>query len=194
VPNVFTLYGGTAVALQLGHRTSVDFDFFAFQPIDPIALVESIPLLSGARITQSEPDTLCAIVDRVGPVKFSFFGLRRLRSLFSPLLAPENGVKIAALGDLMAAKLLAVQRRAEAKDYIDIDAMVTIGGETLLQGLASARALHGALFSPLASLKALTFFEDFDSKNLPNVVRARLTEAVRSCDLDAVAALTEGEP
>ena len=35
VPDAFTLYGGTAVALRLGHRQSIDFDFFALEPIDP---------------------------------------------------------------------------------------------------------------------------------------------------------------
>lgn len=39
VPPAFALYGGTAIALHLGHRTSVDFDFFAAEAFDP----ESLP-------------------------------------------------------------------------------------------------------------------------------------------------------
>jgi hypothetical protein len=44
-PKSFTLYGGTALALRLGHRVSIDFDFFSNQPFDPDDLAASIPYL-----------------------------------------------------------------------------------------------------------------------------------------------------
>lgn len=40
-PRQFTLYGGTALALRLGHRESVDFDFFSRQPFEPNQLAEN---------------------------------------------------------------------------------------------------------------------------------------------------------
>ena len=43
-PGKFVLYGGTAIALQLGHRESVDFDFFTDQTFDPQSLYDEIPL------------------------------------------------------------------------------------------------------------------------------------------------------
>ncbi len=45
VPTRFVLYGGTALALQLGHRVSVDFDFFAPSDIDPDQLPDSVSFL-----------------------------------------------------------------------------------------------------------------------------------------------------
>ncbi len=39
-PNHFILYGGTAIALRLGHRVSIDFDFFSSQTVDPDQLVQ----------------------------------------------------------------------------------------------------------------------------------------------------------
>jgi hypothetical protein len=54
VPPEFTLYGGTAIALQLGHRQSVDFDFFGNRPFDPTNLQSSIPFLAKARVLQRE--------------------------------------------------------------------------------------------------------------------------------------------
>ncbi|MBF0191084.1 MAG: nucleotidyl transferase AbiEii/AbiGii toxin family protein [Magnetococcales bacterium] len=48
VPEEFALYGGTAIALHLGHRESVDFDFFGNKPLDPTKLVPAIPFLAGA--------------------------------------------------------------------------------------------------------------------------------------------------
>ena len=57
-PNHFVLYGGTALALRLGHRESVDFDFFSQQAFRPAELLRSIPYLQGQQVTQQEPNTL----------------------------------------------------------------------------------------------------------------------------------------
>ncbi len=48
----FVLYGGTAIALQLGHRASVDFDFFANRPLDKETLRVSCPCLATATVLQ----------------------------------------------------------------------------------------------------------------------------------------------
>ena len=58
LPEHFVLYGGTALALQLGHRTSNDFDFFSAQPIDPRQLYETLDFVAQGRITQEERNTL----------------------------------------------------------------------------------------------------------------------------------------
>jgi hypothetical protein len=68
VPDEFVLYGGTALALHLGHRNSIDFDFFARRPLDLSQLEGAIPFLAGANIIQREKNTLSAIVDRGEPV------------------------------------------------------------------------------------------------------------------------------
>ena len=73
-PKTFVLYGGTALALRLGHRQSEDFDFFSNQPFHPNSLRDSVPYLKNAEMTQFHDNTLTAIVDRNGPVKLSFFG------------------------------------------------------------------------------------------------------------------------
>ncbi len=62
LPEEFVLYGGTAIALHLGHRQSVDFDFFGSRPFNPGELVERIPFLTGATVTQQAPNTLSATV------------------------------------------------------------------------------------------------------------------------------------
>jgi len=46
VPSQYVLYGGTAVALHLGHRESVDFDFFSAEPLDKNKLVEALPFFA----------------------------------------------------------------------------------------------------------------------------------------------------
>jgi hypothetical protein len=184
VPPEFVLYGGTAIALYLGHRESVDFDFFGKKPLDPARLVPAIPFLAGATVTQREPNTFSCTVDRGGVVKLSFFGLPGLPRLLPPLIAPDNGLQVASLLDLAGAKASVVQQRAEAKDYIDIDALLTDGRVDLPTALAAARAVHGTTFNPQSTLKALCYFEDGNLRRLPKPVKDRLAKAVREVDLD----------
>lgn len=155
VPLEFVLYGGTAIALQLGHRHAVGFDVFGNRALDAMRLVPAVPFLDGATVTKREPNSFSCLVDRGGVVKLSFFGLPGIPRLLPPLIAPDNGLRIASLLDLAGMKASVVQMRAEAKDYLDIDAMLTDGRIDLPMALASARAIYGAAFNPLATLKAL---------------------------------------
>ena len=182
-PKEFTLYGGTAIALYLGHRQSVDFDFFGERRLDPNRLTLAIPYLIGATITQREPDTLSCIVERGGPVKLSFFGVPQLR-LQDPCVADDNGLRIASLIDLAATKARVVQLRAEARDYVDVDALLTDGRIDLPSALGAACAIYGAEFNPQITLKALTYFEEDSLRSLPGQLRDRLAAAVRAVDLD----------
>ncbi|HEX4079927.1 MAG TPA: nucleotidyl transferase AbiEii/AbiGii toxin family protein [Rhizomicrobium sp.] len=191
VPPEFVLYGGTAIALRLGHRRSVDFDFFGDRPLDPDHLVPAIPFLAAATVTQREPGTLSCIVDRGGAVKLSFFGVPGMPRLRPPLIAPENGLQVASLLDLAGTKALVVQLRAEARDYIDIDALLADGRIDLPAALASARAIYGMQFNPQITLKALCYFEDGSLRTLPQEMRNRLARAASAVDLDRLPMLAE---
>jgi hypothetical protein len=124
VPAGFVLYGGTALALRLGHRASEDFDFFSNQDFQPDDLERQISFLQGSQRLQSSTNTLVAVVERGGPVKVSFFGGLSLRRVRDPEPAEGPGVLVASLLDLAATKTKAVQDRAEAKDYLDIDRLL----------------------------------------------------------------------
>ncbi|HEX2842163.1 nucleotidyl transferase AbiEii/AbiGii toxin family protein [Hyphomicrobium sp.] len=178
----FTLYGGTAIALQLGHRVSVDFDFFALEPIDTGALYQNTSFLSGARIIQREANTLTCIVERDGPVKLSFFGLPNLKRINAPLRTSDTNLPVASLLDLAGTKAEVVQHRAAAKDYADIDALISAGID-LRTHLQAGRKVYGDVFVPIATVKALTYFDDGDLATLPPNVKARLAKAAADVDL-----------
>jgi hypothetical protein len=184
VPPEFVLYGGTAIALHLGHRHSVDFDFFGSQAFDPAKLTASVPFMTAAKITQRAPNTLSGIVDRGGPVKLSFFGVPGLPRLAPPAIVSDNGLQIASLLDLAGTKVNVVQLRAEAKDYRDIDAILRDGRIDLSTALASAQALYGPQFNPEIALKALSFFDEGNLRRLSKATKSRLAQAVREVDLD----------
>ncbi len=184
VPAWFVLYGGTAIALHFGHRVSVDFDFFGNRPLDPDLLVPAVPFLADAVVTQREPNTLSCTVRRGGAVKLSFFGLPNLVRLRPPLIAADNGLRVASLLDLAAAKARVVQLRAEAKDYIDIDALLTEGTVDLPMALGAARVIYGPTFNLANTLKALSYFSDGNLRRLPRAMKARLAAAARDVDID----------
>jgi len=190
VPAEFVLYGGTAVALHLGHRQSVDFDFFGTARFDPATLAAAIPFLAEATITQRAANTLSAVVERDGPVKVSFFGVPGVPRLRAPHVAPGNGLKVAALLDLAGMKASVVQQRAEAKDYIDIDAILRDGRIDLPTALAAAQAIYGRQFNPQITLKALSFFDDGNLRGLPKATQDRLAQAARTADLDRLPVIT----
>jgi hypothetical protein len=191
VPPYFVLYGGTAIALHIGHRDSIDFDFFAFRPFDTMVLYNEIPFLAGSQIIQQAKNTLTCRVDRAGSVKISFFGLPQIHAIEPPHIA-ENGLKIASLIDLAGMKAAVVQQRPEAKDYIDIDAIMG-HGISLPTALAAAQAIYGQGFNPQITLKALSYFGEGDLEKLPQAVKERIIKAVESVDLGSLPKLKKGE-
>jgi len=140
--------------------------------------------MKGANIIQRDRNTLSAIVDRGGPVKVSFFGVPNLPRLSPAVVAKDNGLGVASLLDLAGTKASVVQVRAEAKDYIDIDALITAGKVDLPLALAAAQRLYGSTFNPQITLKALSFFADGDLSRLPEDMKLRLAAAAREVDLD----------
>jgi Nucleotidyl transferase AbiEii toxin, Type IV TA system len=184
VPEEFVLYGGTAVALHLGHRHSIDFDFFGNSAFDPSVLETGIPFLGGAKTVQRERNTLSAVVDRGGRVKVSFFGVPNLPRLGQPHVSKDNKLRVASLLDLAGTKASVLQVRAEAKDYIDMDALMTMGKITLPTALAAAQKLYGSSFNPEVTLKALSYFGDGNLHTLADDVKRRLVVAAREVDLE----------
>jgi hypothetical protein len=174
----FVLYGGTAVSLHLGHRRSVDFDFFRTAPLEADEVRAAFAFAPRARTLQEQKDTL---VMRAAGVKVSFFGGMRFGRVGDPLLTADGVAEIASLDDLLAHKLKVILQRAERKDYADIAAMLR-AGVPLARGLAAARLFYGAAFQPAESLKALTYFKDGDLPRLSADDRRVLIPAAASVD------------
>lgn len=179
----FVLYGGTAIALRLGHRPSVDFDFFTDHPLGKDALYSVLPLLRRSTLLQETPDTITVLVpsgSQSDPhVKLSFFGSLTFGRIGEPEMTSDSIAQVAGLNDLMATKLKVILQWIEAKDYQDIAAMIR-AGSSLSQGLAAARALYGPAFQPSESLKVLVYFEGGDLHRLSLDERTLLIEAAAS--------------
>ena len=184
VGSEFVLYGGTALSLQIGGRTSVDFDFFTRSPIDHDRLAKRFPFLKGARLQLRAVDTATFVIgDGAGVIEISFFGGLEFGRVSEPVRFADNGLFAAGLLDLAAQKVIVIQQRAAAKDYLDIHKLLS-EGVTLEVALGAAQALHPE-FNPTISLKALSYFNDVS--NLPQDVQRDLrTAASRVRDIAQV--------
>jgi hypothetical protein len=181
-PDEFTLYGGTAIALRLGHRSSVDFDFFSSAPFVPNALMQKVDYLKDATMRQSAPNTLAVTVDRGGPVQLSFFGDLGLGEVELPATAIGPEIKVASLLDLAGCKVAVVTQRAELKDYLDIHTLLTKAKIPLAEMLAAAAIIYGSEFNTLLSLKALAYHDDPSLAELSSDVRRDLINAIGAID------------
>ncbi len=174
----FVLYGGTAVALRLGHRSSLDFDFFTERPFDPDQLARELEFLRRSKVIQQRENTFTVLApEKAGEVKVSFFGDIRVGRIGTPELTQDGVVKVASLVDLLATKLKVILQRIEAKDYQDIAAILR-SGELLEDGLAGAAAMYSPSFQASEAMKALTYFEGGDLANLSADDRESLVRAV----------------
>jgi Nucleotidyl transferase AbiEii toxin, Type IV TA system len=188
-PEAFTLHGGTAIALRLGHRPSVDFDFFSSAPFSPNDLLQGIPYLRGATLRQSAPDTLTVTVERDGSVQVSFFGGLDLGQVAPADRATGPGIKVASLLDLAGFKVAVVPQRVELKDYIDVHTLLTKGNIPLAKMLAAAKIIYGSQFNPLLALKALAYLDDRALAALSADMRRDLVAAIKAIDPNDLPAL-----
>jgi len=179
VPGHFVLYGGTALALRLGHRASADFDFFSAKPFDPDQLASCLAFLREAERIQVAANTLTCRIDRDGPVLVSFFGALRIGCVEEPDRTEDIALRVASLLDIAGTKAAVVQKRAETKDYVDIVALLQ-NGIDLPTVLAAGRIIYGTDFNPIVTLKALSYFDDVP--DLPTGLREQLANAIAGTD------------
>lgn len=183
LPDHFVLYGGTAIALRLGHRESVDFDFFSDVPLDEAQkaqLLSEVAWLVGANVLHSDKNTLTLSLRHAGSdIKLSFFGGIRTGRVGAPDMTDDAVLCVASLDDLMAHKLKVVHDRAEGRDYQDI-AVLLEHGQSLPNGLAAMAALFGPHMPAMITVKSLTFFDDLNEPwRLTKEMKATLLTACR---------------
>ena len=185
-PRGFVLHGGAALALRLAHRRPEDFSFLSTERFDPLRLLDQVPYLGDAEVIHRGRDTLTCIVDRGGIVRVAFSGGVMHGRVEDPELAEPPGIEVASLTDLAAATVQAVQSRSRAEDYLDVDALLRLGGVNLNQALGAAAAVFGDRSDPPRALRVLARFGDGDLHKVPEAARERLAQAVNGVDPDNI--------
>lgn len=182
LPEPFVLYGGTGLALRLGHRESVDFDLFTNEPFRGHELLDALRWLGRLDIAQ-QADNSIAVVEP-GGVKLSFFGNLELQAVAEPSIASENGLVVASVYDLAATKAKAIVDRSEWRDYVDIAELLRAGHRLAdIIGYAATVFDRRFAFPTPEFLRSLVWFEDGTASDVPEDVRRDLEAAVRALDL-----------
>jgi Nucleotidyl transferase AbiEii toxin, Type IV TA system len=156
----FYLAGGTGLALQLGHRRSVDLDFFLGEDFDVEPLLQKIQQLAGFSLVSKSPGTIDA---HIGETKVSFLAYAY------PVLYPFNqflGANVADPRDIGCMKISAIASRGTKRDFIDLYVLAQQYG--LEQLLAWFRAKFAQTnYSMVHVLKSLTYFTEAERDPMP---------------------------
>lgn len=152
----FYLVGGTAIALYIGHRKSIDFDLFKLGALNHKRNLERIQQSGFAyQVTRRITEQMNCIVNDVKVTFFQYpFEIEAKHSV-------ENVFRIPSLLDLAAMKAYALGRRSKWKDYVDLYFLLN-EYFTIKQVSQRAITIFGELFSEKMFRAQLCYFEDID--------------------------------
>jgi hypothetical protein len=155
----FYLAGGTALALQIGHRESIDLDFFTPNPFPGQAVTELL-VGAGGEVRVAEVDT---VHGTVSGVKVSFFSYPY--PLLVPLI-PFRELLLADVPDVAAMKTTAIAQRGTKKDFFDAFHILQLHSPDQVKGWVLAK-FGEARVNCYHVLRSLFFFEDAENDPEP---------------------------
>lgn len=153
----FGLVGGTAIALQIGHRESIDFDFFTFKEFDNLK-IRKIITKQGWKIHKVYKDEKGQFTFFVNNVQFTFF-YYPFKINFSKNF--ENTLKMPDLLSLAAMKAYALGRRAKWKDYADLYFIIN-KYHSIDKIVTRANSIFNGEFNERIFKEQLSYFDDIN--------------------------------
>ena len=157
----FYLAGGTALALQLGHRKSIDLDLFSRKDFSTEELKTILSQMGRLKIYSEEERTLNA---NLNGVKISFLGYK-YKMLF-PLVEYGKDLKLASAQDIACMKVDAISSRGSKKDFIDF--YFLLKKYSLKEILSFFDKKYSDIkYSQLHILKSLIYFQDAEEDPMP---------------------------
>ena len=156
------LVGGTALALQLGHRKSVDLDFFGEVRVEALELEQTLREFGPVSLSSSSRMihvySVCGI--KVDIVAYAYPWLD------DPVA--YDGLLLASHRDIAAMKLSAITNRGTKKDFVDLAFLLEQYSLDEMLALYKRKYADASLFPVL---KSLTYFDDADDDPMPNMLK-----------------------
>lgn len=152
----YYLVGGTAIALYLGHRRSIDFDLFKYSPLNRKKNLDKVlESRFSTLVTWNVADQMNLIVNNVKITFYQYPFQIKANNIF------DNIIRLPNLLDLAAMKAYALGRRSKWKDYVDLYFLLK---EIFSINEISQKAsiIFGDLFSDKLFRSQLSYFEDVD--------------------------------
>lgn len=171
------LVGGTALALQLGHRKSIDLDFFGKMDATLEEIAIELSDFANANPLSSSKAMRFLIVDgvKVDIVNYPYCWID------NPVI--EDGITLAGIKDISAMKLSAITNRGTKKDFIDLFFLLKEFPFSELIDLYLKKYSGAQLFTVL---KSLTYFEDAEADPMPVMINPINWEEVKEVIISTV--------
>jgi predicted nucleotidyltransferase component of viral defense system len=163
----FYLVGGTSLALQLGHRVSIDLDLFTTEPFDKSELMDLLNAHFEDVSLESEGPSM--LITNINQVKVDFVKMG-YPILFPPL--EIEGVRMLNIQDIAPMKLKAIAQRGSKKDFYDIYFLLDLLPLPEMLRLFSEKFKQQEIFHVI---KSLAYFEDAEQYADPKVFDAKVT-------------------
>lgn len=158
----FVLVGGTALSLQIGHRISVDIDFFTQREFNNTEMLEHLEQNYGFKEQYRSANTLKGIIDGI------FVDLLRHNYKYIADHLIVEGIKMASTQDIAAMKVNAITGNGtRAKDFIDVYFLLKDYSFSEIIGFYKAKYNTRNDFH---AIKSLTYFEDILVEEWPNMM------------------------
>jgi len=155
----FYLAGGTALALQIGHRSSLDLDFYTEKKFDNKKLLRDLERhFADVKVIQIPEQTL---IVKIEGKEVSFFHYPY--PLIYPLVKEKKFPPFASKEDIAAMKMMAIIQRGTKRDFIDIYFLIEEFG--LKKIFEIAKKKYPSL-NPYLALQALTYFDDAEEEKI----------------------------
>ena len=158
----FNLVGGTSLALQMGHRNSIDIDLFGKQEIDSEEFINVLNTFGKTEVSKNSKNIL--ITDIEG-VKVDFVNYQ-YDLIEKPL--EINGIRLVSKKDIAAMKLNAIAGRGSKKDFIDLYFLLNEFSLKQMLDFYNKKYFDGSEFMVL---KSLSYFEEANEQPLPQMMK-----------------------
>lgn len=176
------LVGGTGLALQYGHRSSVDLDVFGVVPDNDAALLDILEGFGQVPGKMTSKYIKSFIVDGI---KVDFVNYSRYPWIDEAVV--EDGIRLASPKDIAAMKTYAIQNRGSRKDFIDYYFLLQ---RFSLEEILGFYAKKYPNYSMFRTRMALTYFEDAEGKDCPPMfvkvnwddIKSFISQKVREID------------
>ena len=169
----FYLAGGTALALQIGHRKSVDLDFFTSEPIRKTLLKTLEEKFTKIALLVNSKDELTILVD---DVKVTF--LHYPFALLYPALS-TSAVSLASAKDIASMKAYSLGRRQSLKDYIDLYAIFSLGLMSLGEVFLDSKRKYGEAFNDRLFSEQLLYTDDLEDESIYWLTESKTKEEMK---------------
>lgn len=152
------LVGGTSLALQIGHRKSIDIDLFGLLEADEMSISSALRVFDDVVIVQKSENIRIYTIEgiKVDIVNYTYPWLVSLKS--------EDGIRLAQMEDIAAMKMSAITGRGTKKDFVDISFLLQHFTMNQILEFYTRKYYDGSDF---LVIKSLTYFDDADQEPDP---------------------------